>query len=88
MELVSKGLRDHPIVVGSYAKWLVSNSGRKEAILAQKEVTKVQSSLTTLRSSLQSDIDKCKSTCGDLRSKVETVKKTADKALAKAAESK
>ena len=88
VDLVSKGLRDHPIVVGSYAKWLVSNSGRKEALAAQKEVTKVQASLTSLRSSAQSDIDKCKSACQDLRSKVETVKKTADKALAKAAEAK
>ena len=30
--ILSKTIKDHPIVVGAYAQWLVSNSGRKEAI--------------------------------------------------------
>ena len=34
--MLSKIIKDHPIVVGAYAQWLVSNSERKEALEDKK----------------------------------------------------
>ena len=31
-KMLAKSIKDHPIVVGAYAQWLVSNSGIKEAV--------------------------------------------------------
>ena len=76
----TKGIRNHPTVVGAYAQWLVSNNGLKDALSARSEVKKLQSGIDALKGSI-SDHSK---TVSDLKSKVESVKKTADKALTKA----
>ena len=41
-KIISKTIKDQPILVGAYAKWFVSNSGRKEALEAKKMVVKLK----------------------------------------------
>ena len=40
--MLEKSIKDHPIVVGSYAQWFVSKSGRKESMDAQIMDTKLK----------------------------------------------
>ena len=47
---VGKSIKDHPIVVGASAQWLVSNSGRKEAIYANIMDTKLKDKVDELSS--------------------------------------
>ena len=75
-----KGIRNHPTVVGSYAQWLVSNNGLKDALAAKNDVKRLQGLIDTLKSSLADQVR----SVTDLKSKVETVKKVADKAFNKA----
>ena len=77
--MLEKGFRDHPIVVGAYSQWLVSNSGRKEAQEAQKAVDKLQrevASLTLIGKELKSSV-------AALQGTVKAAKATADKALSR-----
>ena len=52
-KMLEKSIKDHPIVVGDYAQWILSNSRRKEATDANIMATKLKykvdgfSSLTT-----------------------------------------
>ena len=78
--MADKGIRNHPTVVGSYAQWLVSNNGLKDAMAAKNDVRRLQSLIDTLKGSLA---DQVKSMT-ELKTKVETVKKVADKAFSKA----
>ncbi len=75
--MTNKGIRNHPTVVGSYAQWLVSNNGLKDARAARKELAKVQSQVDSFKAGLS---DQAKSV-SDMKSKLESVKKLADKAL-------
>ena len=77
--MLQKGFKDHPIVVGAYSQWLVSNSGRKEAMEAKSEVLTVSRSLATT-SELATEL---KRAMNEIKGKVEAAKKTADKALSK-----
>ena len=40
--MISKTIKDHPIVVGDYDQWLVSNSGKKETLEAKTLKSKVK----------------------------------------------
>ena len=76
-----RGIKDHPIVVGAYAQWLVSHSGRREAgeVLLNKEAAKAIAIAAELKVSIGSQ----KGLLAELKTRVEAVKKVADKALAK-----
>ena len=74
-----RGIKDHPIVVGAYAQWLVSHSGRREAGEALKEAAKAIAIAAELKVSIGSQ----KGLLAELKTRVEAVKKVADKALAK-----
>mmetsp|Transcript_20683 Transcript_20683/g.30304 ORF Transcript_20683/g.30304 Transcript_20683/m.30304 type:complete len:733 (-) Transcript_20683:5335-7533(-) len=78
--MLQKGFKDHPIVVGAYSQWLVSNSGRKEALEAKLQVSRAINDLAST-TDLANDV---KRTVAELKGKVEAAKKTADKALSKA----
>jgi hypothetical protein len=82
-DMSKKTIKDHPIVVGAYAQWLVSHSGRKEADVAKKAADKA----SALAQELKTNLDKEKKVVNELKTKVEAVKRTADKALVKAQES-
>ena len=77
--MLKKGIKDHPIVVGAYAQWLVSNSGRREALEAQSMVK----SLSSKVDSISSTVKDTSSALADVKSTVTSVKKTADSALNK-----
>ena len=72
-------LRDHPIVTGNYAKWLVNHSGKRDAQDLKKEVDKMSKTLVILKDTLAT-----KRSLTVVEKAVEAVKKTADKALNKA----
>ena len=74
-----RGIKDHPIVVGAYAQWLVRHSGRREAGEALKEAAKAIAIAAELKVSIGSQ----KGLLAELKTRVEAVKKVADKALAK-----
>ena len=73
-ENMQKKIKDHPIVVGDYIQWLVSNSGRKEAleekILAGMVKDRVDEISATLSSTTKRIIDH--------RTTVAAAKKAAD----------
>ena len=77
--MLKKGIKNHLIVVGAYVQWLVSNSGRREALGAQSMVT----SLTLKVDSMASKVKETASSLADVKSTVTSVKKTADLALNK-----
>ena len=77
--MLRKGIKDHPIVVGTYAQWLVSNSGRREALEAQSMVK----SLTSKVDLMASTVKDTASALTDVKATVTSVKKTADSALNK-----
>lgn len=77
--MLKKGIKDHPIVVGAYAQWLVSNSGRREALEAQSMVK----SLASKVDSISSTVKDTSSALADVKSTMTSVKKTADSALNK-----
>ena len=77
--MLEKGFCNHPIIVGAYLQWLVSNSGRKEAQESQKAVEhllKELSSTTALAKELKTAVTA-------LEGKVKSAKATADKALSR-----
>ena len=67
------GIKDHPIVMGALSEWLVQNSGRKEAMLAQSEVER-----------LNALVKEQQKVIAELQASVRGAKSTADKALSKA----
>ena len=77
--MLEKGFRDHPIVVGAYSQWLVSNSGRKEAQESQRAVERLLKELTST-TALAKEL---KSAVAVLEGKVKSAKATADKALSR-----
>ena len=48
--MLTKSIKDHPIVVGSYAQWPVSNSGRKEATDSKVVSTKLKDKVDDISS--------------------------------------
>ena len=79
-KMADKGIRNHPVVVGAYAQWMVGNSGLKEADAAKKEAAKACKAVTDFKVLLA---DQAKA-LSEAKSKIETVKKVADKAHQKA----
>jgi hypothetical protein len=77
--MVKRGFKDHPVVVGAYAQWLVSNSGKKDASEAKASIAKLNSTVSDLRDSIAT-----KKALSALESRIEAVKKVADKAVAAA----
>ena len=53
-EMLEKFIKDHPILVGAYAQWLVSKSVRKESIDANIMANKLKEKLDELTSSYSS----------------------------------
>ena len=78
-----KGFKDHPVVVGAYAKWLVNHSGKKDASEAKTAVQKLQAEVTELKGSTAT-----KRSVTTLESRVETIKSVADKAKQQCADLK
>ena len=72
-------LRDHPVVTGNYAKWLVNNSGKKDALVIKREVDKLSTKLARLEEEMAT-----KRALTAVEKTAEAAKKVADKALAKA----
>ena len=70
-----KGFKDHPVVVGAYAKWLVNHSGKKDASEAKVAVQKLKGELGEFRNTTAT-----KKSVSSLETRVETVKGVADKA--------
>ena len=50
-EMLEKFIKDHPILVGAYAQWLVSNSRRKESTDAKIMAAKLKDKVDKLSSS-------------------------------------
>ena len=78
--LLAKDLRDHHIVTGNFAKWLVNHSGKKDAAALKKQVDKLNSVLDSLRETAAT-----KKALVAVEKTAEAAKKTADKALNKSA---
>lgn len=72
-------LRDHAVVTGNYAKWLVNNSGKKDALMLKKEVDRLSTKLTKVE-----EESATKRALNAVEKTAEAAKKVADKALAKA----
>ena len=53
-KILEKFIKDHPVVVGAYAQWLVSKSVRKESIDANIMANKLKEKLDELTSSYSS----------------------------------
>ena len=49
--MLEKPIKDHPIAVGYYAQWIVSKSGRKEAMDSKIMATKLKYKVNELPSS-------------------------------------
>ena len=78
-KMLQRGFKDHPVVVGAYSTWLVSNSGRKEASTMSAQIASINNNMATVTDSLHS----VKKELSDLKSSVKSVKSTADSALSK-----
>ena len=66
-------------MIGAYAQWLVSKSGRREALEAQSMVK----SLSSKVDSMSSTVKDTSSALADAKASITSVKKTADSALNK-----
>ncbi len=77
-QMLKGDLRDHPIVTGNYAKWLVNHSGKQDAKEIKKEVEKVVKSVALMKETMVT-----KKQLAVVEKAAETAKKTADKALNK-----
>ncbi len=73
--ILKKGFKDHPVVVGAYAQWLVSNSGKKDASEAKAAIAKVTATVAELKDGYAT-----KKALSALESRIDTVKRVADKA--------
>ena len=79
-ELEVKEIKNHHIVHGVYAEWLVAHSGRREADLASKEASKANSLVSELKAlvkKLEDQVEAAKKTSS-------AAKQVADRALAAA----
>ena len=76
---MAKSIKDHPIVVGYYDRWIVSNSGRKEAMDAKVMATKLKYDVDDISSPTTS----AAKSINELNTSVASVKKAADTAISK-----
>ena len=77
--MISKTIKYHPIVVVDYAQWLVSASGRKEALEAQTLAGKLKDRVDELSATLSSTT----TNTSELKTMVAEAKKVADQASSK-----
>ena len=78
-KILSKTIKDNPIVMGVYAQWLISNSVRKKALYAKKLARKLKDcveNLSVALSSTSKSISKPKTT-------IAAAKKAEDQATSK-----
>ena len=78
-KMMAKSIKDHPIVVGDYDRWIVSNSGRKEAMDAKVMATKLKYDVDDISSPTTS----AAKSINELNTSVASVKKAADTAISK-----
>ena len=78
-KMLSKTIKYHPIVVGAYAKWLVSNSSRKEAIYAKTLAVKLKEHIDELSAASYSTTKRI----SDLKTRVVATKKAIDQTASK-----
>ena len=78
-KMLAKSIKDHPIVVGSYTQWIVSNYGIKEAIYANIMATKLEYKVDELSSST----NYVAKSINELKTSVASAKKAADTAISK-----
>ena len=74
--LEKRGMKDHPIVVGAFAEWLVHNSGRQEASQAKGDLVVIKEEMKNIRKSIN-----------EVQTKANSAKQTADKAFQKVSNS-
>ena len=77
--MLTKDLRDHHIVTGNYAKWLVNNSGKKDCAALKKQLDKLTNVVESVKESSAT-----KKSVTAVEKIAEAAKKAADKALSKA----
>ena len=75
-KMMEEELSDSPIVTGNYAKWLVNNSGKKDALKLQKDLNRIDNSLSSLK-----DAAATKKGLEKLEAALATLKKTVDKGM-------
>ena len=78
-DLVDKGFKNHPVVVGAYLQWLMANSSQKEASDAVLATTALQDKYNKLETCI-AGLSKAQSKTAKL---AKMAKKTANKALSK-----
>ena len=79
--LLKTGIKDHPIVVGAFAEWLVHNSGRKEAVESKDDLEDLKREIKELKNLVAAQ----KKTLTEVGKQASTAKTVADRAMSKAA---
>ena len=78
-KVLAKSTKDHPIFVGAYNQWLVSKSGKKEAMDVKVIATKIKDKVDELSSSTNSSAKRI----NELKTSVASVKKASNTAISK-----
>ena len=76
-ELEEKEIKNHHVVHGVYAEWLVANSGKKEADAAKAESTKTNAAIAELKA----DLKKANDQIDQVKKEAVKIKGLADRAL-------
>jgi hypothetical protein len=79
--LLQTGIKDHPIVVGAFAEWLVHNSERKEAVESKDSMDELRKEIKDLRDVVSAQ----QKTLTEVGNKAQTAKQVADRAISKVA---
>ena len=77
--MLKKSIKDHPIVVGKFYQWIVSNYWRKEAIEANIMANKIKDKVDELSSSTTFTAN----SINELKNFVDSVNKSADTTIRK-----
>ena len=77
--MLENPIKDNPIIVGSYSRWLVSNSGRKETMYVKIMAAKLKYKADELSSSSNSSSKRI----NELKISVAYANKSADSAIIK-----
>ena len=77
--IMTRGIKEHPVVMATYPQWLVHNSGKKDAAEAKLSISKLEQELTRVKEGYAK-----KQLVSALEHRLEQIKTTADKALSRA----
>ena len=77
--MLTKSIKDHTIVVGDYAEWLLSNSGGKESMGSKVMDTKLKYNVDDISSLTTSDAN----SINELKTYVASENKSADTTIRK-----